>query len=121
MIEYTLTLTELRKYIGEIVMAATYGDARYVVTRFGKEIGFVGGLPDLQLARDRDERALKRMARDIANPPPPPDPLDQLRQMHARGEPIPTARTPEERELEFKLAMEIGERLMREAEMKAKA
>lgn len=115
MIEYPITLTELRKNIGEVVMAATYGDARYVVTRFGKEIAFVGGLADLQYTRDRDERLLKRKAEAPVQPPPPLDPLDELRQMHARGEEIPWPRTPEERELQFRLAQEIGERLMQEA------
>ena len=121
MIEYPVTLSELRKTIGEVVMAATYGDARYVITRFGKEIAFVGGLADLEFARDRDERVLKKIAVDIAFPPAPLDPLDELRQMHARGEDIPWPRTKEEWKLQSRLAQEIGERLLREAELKARA
>ena len=119
MIEYPITLTELRKYIGEIVMAATYGDARYVVTRFGKEIAFVGGLADLQFTRDRDERMLKEKAKEALQPPsrpPPRDLLDEWRQMHARGEEVPSPETPEEWKLYCQLAHEIGQRLMAQAE-----
>jgi hypothetical protein len=101
MTEYRVTLWELRKLIGEVVVSAAYGDARYVISRYGKEIAFVGGPADLQITRDWDNRMLAQKAKELASPPPPPDPLDELRQMHSQ------------------LAMEIGDKLMREAKAKA--
>jgi len=55
--------------------------------------------------------------RDLQNaegePEPQPrkraDPLDELRQRYEQGEILPSPRTEEERELHFRLAVEIGE------------
>jgi hypothetical protein len=119
MTEHPIELTEARDLLGHIVMAAAYGERRYVVRRYGKEIAFIGGVGELALAREREGENLAQKAMEAPNPPPPPDPLDVLRQMHRRGEDLPWPRTPEEWKVHHALAAEIGEKLLREAEAKA--
>jgi len=52
--EVLVDLKEARDTLGQLLVAATYGDRRYVILRYGKEIGFIGGLADLGAARERD-------------------------------------------------------------------
>jgi len=115
MIEYKVDLLAARDSLGHIVMAATYGDARYVIRRYGKVIAFVGGIADLEYLHDRDKEFLALVAKQVAKPAPPADPLDELRKMHQRGEQVPWPRTPEEVKLHARLALEIGEKLIRAA------
>jgi hypothetical protein len=61
MTEYFVDLKEARDTLGQILLAATHGGRRYVIRRYGKEIGFIGGVAELSAQRERD-KAAKRPA-----------------------------------------------------------
>ena len=67
------------------------------------------GIAELEALRDLQDAE--------AEPEPQPrtqaDPLGELRQRYEQGEILPSPRTEEERELHFRLAKEIGERLLK--------
>jgi hypothetical protein len=109
--EHKLGLYEARNTLGTLVMAAAYGPARFVIQRYGKTVAAVVGIAELEALRDLQD------AQGEPEPQLPPpqraDPLDELRQRYEQGEILPSPRTEEERELHFRLAKEIGERLLK--------
>ncbi len=103
--EHKLGLYEARNTLGTLVMAAAYGPRRFVIQRYGKTVAAVVGIAELEAIRDLQNAE--------GEPEPQPrkraDPLDELRQRYEQGEILPSPRTEEERELHFRLAVEIGE------------
>jgi hypothetical protein len=70
-------------------------------------------LRDLQETKE----AAKQSGRPGGEEPPPaasapPDPLDELRRKYQRGEALPWPRSREEWEVNWRLAAEIGEKLI---------
>src|SRR3981081_2780103 len=94
--EFKLSLLEARNTLGTIIVIASYGDGRFVVQRYGKTLGAVVGIAELEGLRDLQEA--KGAANQPRRPkgeeaPPaasaPPDPLDDLRRRCQRGEVLP--------------------------------
>ncbi|HUJ25716.1 MAG TPA: hypothetical protein VLW85_06845 [Myxococcales bacterium] len=115
MIEYEMDLVQARQDIGHMLIAACYADVRYVIRRYDKVVGFFGGVGDLERLHAYEKRTEPPKPAETAQPT---DPIDELRQMYARGEPLPDPKTPEEKALQWKFFAEIGEQLLREAEGK---
>jgi len=112
MTEYTVPATEMRLFLGHAIMAATWGDSRFIITRHGKVIAAIVGIADLQYLRDRDGDVLKYP------PPPPPAPapewsLEWLREIYRSGQITPPAHTAEQQAVQWELAAEIGAKVIR--------
>jgi hypothetical protein len=117
--EFKVSLLEARNTLGTIIMVAAYGDGRFVIHRYGRTLGAVVGIAELEELRDFQEakEAAKKSQRPKGEEPPPvasppPDPLDVLRVKYQRGEVLPWPRTRGEWEVHWRLAAEIGEKLI---------
>ncbi|TMA25946.1 MAG: hypothetical protein E6J78_15980 [Deltaproteobacteria bacterium] len=112
--EFRVNLLEARETLGTIVMAAAYGNGRFVISRYGKTVAAVVGLAELEALRDLQdaEDAAPGSGDEPPLPPAPPDPIDELRKRYERGEAIPLPRDKDEREAYFRLAREIGSKII---------
>jgi hypothetical protein len=111
--EFIVPLLEARNTLGTLVMAAAYGDGRFIIRRYGKTVAALVGHADLEKIRDLDEAERKAAPAVAAEPEKAPDPLDEIRKQYERDGFLPWPRTDEEHKLQFELAKEIGERLLK--------